>query len=454
MKINISSILAVTLVSGALFFSGCGDSSSDDNKAKAAAGSDISELTSQFSDYASNGTKWEKIETLFAPDPAVDPQLSTAHGTGKLFRTIYKSPVGATLENGVYADGTMFVKELEKNINGDIGDVAGSTTVMIKENGEWRYIKLNPALTEIEAMGTPQANEVNSVGGCIGCHSQAKSDYDFTFAPSIAEIDMDKNLDEINPAYRVSSNYTLIDTVKGQDPAGTLFGSVHGLDKDLFRKVYKHQLSPKLNGEYPVGTVFVKELNLPDEADASKAGSLTGPLTIMLKRESGADETNNWEYFMTNEDRSAIVLQGMSSNPNVSPENNVSGCISCHAIAQSRDINNDYIFKTTPPANATPAVVTPPATTTPVAVEAPDALLRGAEIVERVGCSATFCHGQKLNGIGGNGYNIASRSSDFIKAELTKFKSGARDGGTMPGIATQITAEEIEILSQYVPTVK
>ena len=342
--------------------------------------------------------------------------------------------------DGLYPEGTMFLKELRLDDNGKPGRLAGSTTVMIKRNGMWIYIKLNPELSTIEAMGTASKNETGSVTGCVSCHAQASSGDDFTFPPSDVTVDEVKNLDDFLD-YKTSAAWTLIESLRGQDPAGVLFGDKHALDKNLYRTIYKKQKAPKINGKYPVGTIFLKELSMPDVADANQSGDTIGALTIMVKRSSGAERTNNWEYFMTNSERNAIILQGMNDDATLGKDSNVSGCIRCHTLAQSRDTDNDYIFKRS---DTDSTVVDPPKETD----------TNGADIVQRVGCSSTFCHGQNLDGVGGNGFNLKERTSGFIKTELTKFKTGDRAGGSMSGIAGSLSDAEIEILSNYIPTLR
>jgi len=334
MKRKTTGFLALSLVVSTLFFSGCG---SDGNSDK---GTLNDEITQQFRHYATDTDQWMKVETLFGPDPAIASDLSVAHGTGSLFRTIYKSPVDAKVVNGVYADGTLLVKELRLDDNGELGEITGSTTVMIKEAGEWTYLKLTSDLKQIEAMGTSLNNKVGSVKGCVTCHTQAAAGDDFTFPPREAVGDAVESLEDFLD-YKTSAQWTLIESLRGRDPAGALFGDKHALNQNLYRTIYKKQTAPKVNGAYPAGTIFLKELSMPDVNDVNKSGDIVGALTIMLKQSSGAERTNNWEYFMTNPERNAIMLQGMGSDATLTKENNVSGCINCHAIAQSRDTNND-----------------------------------------------------------------------------------------------------------------
>jgi cytochrome c553 len=287
-------------------------------------------------------------------------------------------------------------------------------------------------------MGTPENNKVESVAGCVGCHSQANESDDYTFPPANHNMMDENKVFQDFLGYETSPAWTLVDTTIGQDTAGTLSGGKHGFDKNLFRKTYKKQLGPKINGEYPAGTIFLKELSMPDTTDNTKAGSIMGPLTIMVKRSSGSASTNNWEYFMTDANRTKIVVQGQLNNLSANPENNVSGCISCHSIAQTRDSNNDFIFK------KSVEVIKP----------IPSTQIDAVAVIQRAGCSAIFCHGEKLTGVGGNGFNLSILTNVYIKDELTKFKNGERAGGTMPGIAGGLSEEEIDALADYIPTIQ
>ena len=159
MKKTITGLGVLSLVVSTLLFSGCGSDECTSN----------ADISKPFRNYATDSDQWMRVETLFGPDPAIASELSVAHGTGALFRTIYKSPLDAMTVDGLYPEGTMFLKELRLDDNGKPGRLAGSTTVMIKRNGMWTYIKLNPELSTIEAMGTASKNETGSVTGCVIC---------------------------------------------------------------------------------------------------------------------------------------------------------------------------------------------------------------------------------------------------------------------------------------------
>jgi hypothetical protein len=114
------------------------------------------------------------------------------------------------------------------------------------------------------------------------------------------------------------------ETITG-DPFGAL-GPAHA-GEEGFREVFINRTGQnvskgKADFPYPVGTIVVKE-TYPGEGGMK--GSL-GSLTIMIKRKSGYDPTNNnWEYMMVSPDNE-IKAQGK-----------VDMCIGCHAQAADKD---------------------------------------------------------------------------------------------------------------------
>jgi len=424
-NISLQTLLLLGLV-------GCGDTFNDSKNNLNSTST--SEVNQNFKDYSTNREKWEKVETLFGADPAIAPELSTQHGTKKFFRTIYKSPKNATIGTEGYPDGTMFVKELRSDDDGDVGILTGSTTVMIKEKGQWKFIKLTPDLKTVEAMGMQDGkNEVASVAGCIACHSQANESDDFTFPPSTATDDGVKGLED----FKSYANWTLVEEIRGEDPAGVL-GDAHGNNANLFRRIYKKQLRPKANGQYPIGTIFLKELRVAKE-DNKTIGDLAGAITVMVKRDLGFDgeeSANNWEYFMVDLNLSTIIKQGDST------AEATKGCFSCHTLAQGiapKKEANDFIF----PRTLKEEVVPPETSATNE-----NAIDQGRVLYSDKGC--INCHGN--NGQGGIGPKLNNQSTASIKAKLTARKEGTAGGDTMNGIASKLTSEEIANLAAFIPT--
>lgn len=71
-------------------------------------------------------------------------------------------------------------------------------------------------------------------------------------------------------------------------------------------------------------------------------------------------------------------------------------------------------------------------------------------------CAA--CHGPKGEGMNLAGYpSLAGQHPDYIKAQLEKFRSGARANdlnGMMTGVAKNLRDEDISLLSQYISSLK
>ena len=427
---NISLVTSLALVVGLV---GCGDTFAESKKNLNRNSS--SEVNKNFKDYATNSEKWKKVETLFGADPAIAPELSTQHGTKKFFRTIYKSPKNATIGTKGYPDGTMFVKELRSDDDGDVGTLTGSTTVMIKESGQWKFIKLTPDLKTVQAMGTQDGkNDVASVAGCISCHAQANESDDFTFPPSATTVDRVKGLED----FKSYANWTLVEEIRGEDPAGVI-GDKHGNGANLFRRIYKKQLTPKVNGQYPIGTMFLKELRNAKE-DNKTIGDLAGAITVMVKRDSdfdGEESAHNWEYFMVDVNLSTILKQGDST------DEATKGCFSCHTLAQSiapKKEANDFIFPRTLKEEVTPQTTR----------SNESAIAQGKTLYSDKGC--VNCHGN--NAQGGIGPKLNNQSTVSIKAKLTARKEGRAGGETMRGVASDLTTEEIANLAEFIPTLK
>jgi hypothetical protein len=110
----------------------------------------------------------------------------------------------------------------------------------------------------------------------------------------------------------------------GADPS--LGGAHAGNDSNSVRTVYWKSSAAAVNGEYPLGTVILKQTVL---GDGSKV------FTGMAKRGNGYDsDGNDWEYFMLNAD-GTIADDGASRGADL-----FSGmCKSCHNFAST-----DFVF--------------------------------------------------------------------------------------------------------------
>ena len=119
-------------------------------------------------------------------------------------------------------------------------------------------------------------------------------------------------------------NWRLLRAISGPNPA--LGGGAHSGDTNYFRLVYVQPAEARpIGGQYPVGTIFVKELR---ENDNGKPGNVTGAITVMVKRGGTfSPEGNGWEYFMTDLAFTQTLAQGGSETM----------CFSCHNSVKDRD---------------------------------------------------------------------------------------------------------------------
>lgn len=125
------------------------------------------------------------------------------------------------------------------------------------------------------------------------------------------------------------STWTLVAQEQGPDPA---LGAAHaGNDTTVTRFIYFEDDAVRENGEYPLGTVIVKETYNPDKT--------IHELTAMVKRGNNFNpDANDWEWFMLTPEGN-IMMDG-DGNP-VRGANLMNGmCTGCHA--QAADL--DYAF--------------------------------------------------------------------------------------------------------------
>ncbi len=123
-------------------------------------------------------------------------------------------------------------------------------------------------------------------------------------------------------------SWALVDTAMGPDP---FLGQAHG-GGPLTRSIYFKDDAMPQDGEYPKGTIILKELT-----DAND--NVVGALTMLVKR--GGDfnpDGNGWEWFMTTTDLDTVMTQG---------DNATAGggaCAGCHAQANSNNNGTDWVF--------------------------------------------------------------------------------------------------------------
>jgi hypothetical protein len=143
---------------------------------------------------------------------------------------------------------------------------------------------------------------------------------DDSSTPSLTEYIADDN------SFKDFASWKLEATKKGPDPA---LGMAHGgNDETVTRKIYNKDGKRMKGGEYPVGTVIVKQ-------STNTAGTLN-EITAMVKRGNDFNPAaGDWEWFMLAPDgtigkdgtmpmRGANLMNGM--------------CAGCHAGASAKDL--------------------------------------------------------------------------------------------------------------------
>ncbi len=125
------------------------------------------------------------------------------------------------------------------------------------------------------------------------------------------------------------SSWTLKATETGPDP---FLKTAHGVTDGFTRKIYFNKTAKVSNGEYPVGSIILKELT-------DDQGNLQGAFTVMVKRGGKFNpEGNGWEWFMVSTDFSTVLTQG---------DNATAGdgmCAGCHAAANQNNNGLDWVF--------------------------------------------------------------------------------------------------------------
>ncbi len=124
-------------------------------------------------------------------------------------------------------------------------------------------------------------------------------------------------------------SWTLKATKNGPDP---FLKTAHGVEDSLTRKIYFNSAAKAKSGNYPVGSIILKELT-----DAN--GNLQGAFTVMVKRGGGFNpDGNGWEWFMVSTDFKTVMTQG---------DNATAGgglCASCHSAANQNNNGLDWVF--------------------------------------------------------------------------------------------------------------
>jgi Fe-S cluster biogenesis protein NfuA len=115
-----------------------------------------------------------------------------------------------------------------------------------------------------------------------------------------------------------------------------LAGAHEGGNDAFTRLVYASTTADPVSGEYPEGTVFVKETFRYNPATGAKEFAAMGGLLAMVKR--GGDfnpDHGGWEWFMLESDASAIAARGADLMDGA--------CNACHSVSDTYG-GSDYAF--------------------------------------------------------------------------------------------------------------
>lgn len=295
---------------GLALLAGCSDD--DDDNVNAQFEAELADIAG----YAS----WTMVDRTISDVPG----LAGAHaGADDAYtRQVYASQ-DASPVNGEYPEGTIFVKEtfqVDDATGAKIFAETGGLLAMVKRggdynpaNGGWEWFMLASDGSAIAARGDNLMD-----GACNSCHgvSGTYGGTDHVF-PHPSEVVADA------ASFAGYSSWNLLEATDADHP---FINPAHQSENgNALRRVYKRQLlADPAGGEYPVGTLLVKEV----EVDGSVV-----EITAMAKRGGGFDPANgDWEYFMLDPMGGSVVTRGV-----------VPMCIACHTHAMGGD-GMDHVF--------------------------------------------------------------------------------------------------------------
>lgn len=246
---------------------------------------------SMLSDY----TSWQVTDYATGSS---NPNLGAAHGAtnNEIARQVFENSTALTQQgSSPYAMGSVLVKEVFTTKEGE-KEFTG-TFAMVKRGGNF-----NPDKGGWEWFRFDEKNNVaarGEIAGCIGCHGLAVNDagIDYTFnKPSefIATVDDFKDY----------KSWTKIDEVTGDNPANNGAHTTSGI-----RKTYKKQpsASPYVEaGEYPIGTILVKEIT-------NTSGAITAMYAMVKRGGNFNQDGGGWEWFVPNNTLTNKGSQGAST---------------------------------------------------------------------------------------------------------------------------------------------
>lgn len=287
------------------------------------------EFVAQDKDFANYRT-W--FQPKGAPLRGADPSgfLNGAHeeNNDKITRRIFINSATATLSNGQYPKGTILVKEMKHDDTGVVGVMAmvkrGAGFNSANNGWDW-YILGNDGKIQTDA-STHGANLMN--GMCNGCHAGAKAnDYLFSQISDAKKEFIAQDKDFANYALWPQTTHA---PLRGVDPSGILNGGAHESKNDkISRRVFINNPDVILtSGEYPTGTILVKEMAHDDTGIAA--------VMAMVKRGGEFNNNNNgWDWYILGNDGK---IQADASTHGANLMNGM--CNSCHVGAKAKD----YLF--------------------------------------------------------------------------------------------------------------
>lgn len=282
------------------------------------------EFVANKADFA-NYTTWNLSEYALGSS---NPFIGSAHGSGntELSRAVFQNGKAQMVENGEYPPGSIIVKETFSTLAGEkqLAETGG-LLAMVKRGGNFNPDHHGWEWFSLSAGGAITARSGDLKGGaCNSCHANAEGDAgsDYSFNKPSEKIALLADFVDYK-------SWTQIDETTGDSAAN---GGAHGID--TIRKTFKKYPLANPNfeaGEYPTGTVIVKEVTVDNNITR---------LLAMVKRGGNFNvDHGNWQWFTINPDLSAITDLGVGA-----------GCTGCHGKAGSSTetdpsfAGKDYVF--------------------------------------------------------------------------------------------------------------
>lgn len=332
-----STIVILTI----LFSTACSDNSDSDNRMsfRTSSSSSSNETDNSFKAVINDFVGYDSWQMVDYAIGSSNPSIGGAHG-GQQDNVMRKTYMNAIAANNAeeFAAGSIIIKEVftyTQNENGfqKTPLEAGGLVAMVKRGGEfnadhngWEWFVLAPDLSSVVAQGEDLMN-----GACNACHSKASMQtggVDYVFAKPT----------EIILAADAFADYTSWDLIEFDSQPANLTNGAH-VDDAAQRRVFQKQVlaNPSVDngGEYPIGTMVVKDISKDDQIQQ---------IVAMVKRGGTFDSTNgNWEYFMLNPENPSQIA---TDETGAEVRGAIAMCIGCH-IKATDELGTDFVFKHT-----------------------------------------------------------------------------------------------------------